>query len=198
MAKKLKKLKKLKQLCFTNREDWRAWLEKNHGSQDEVWLVYYKKHTAKPTIPYDDAVEEALCFGWIDSIVRRIDDQRYMQKYTPRRKGSMWSVPNKRRALKMIRQGRMTPAGKAKIDEAKNNGKWQSAVSLRDAPSIPADLKRALAAHKKARQGFDRLSASLQNRYIWWINSAKKEATRHRRIQQTVELAAAGKQPGTK
>ena len=85
-----------KELYVTNREDWRAWLEQNHATEKEVWLLYYKKHTGKPTIPYDDAVEEALCFGWIDSTVKRIDDEKYTQKFTPRNDRSVWSESNKK------------------------------------------------------------------------------------------------------
>ncbi|MGB2982026.1 MAG: hypothetical protein WBC77_12350, partial [Candidatus Zixiibacteriota bacterium] len=100
-----------KTLYVTNRDDWRAWLRKNHSSQKEVWLIYYKKHTGKPRIPYDDAVEEALCYGWIDSTIKRIDEEKYAQKFTPRSEKSNWSELNKRRAKKMIREGRMTQAG---------------------------------------------------------------------------------------
>jgi uncharacterized protein YdeI (YjbR/CyaY-like superfamily) len=187
-----------KTLYVTNRDNWRAWLEKNHDTAKEIWLIYCKKHSGKPRIPYDDAVEEALCFGWIDSIIKRIDDEKYMQKYTPRRNRSVWSAHNKRRALKMIREGRMTEAGQAKIRQAKKDGTWQNPTSARGTPPIPPDLKKALAANKKARANFDRLAPSHQNRYIWWINSAKREATRQKRIEETVRLAAAGKMLGLK
>src|SRR5256885_14789235 len=104
-----------KTLYVTSRDDWRAWLEKNHETEKEVWLIYYKKHTNRPRIPYDDAVEEALCFGWIDSIVQKIDDERYAQKFTPRKSSSKWSESNKRRVRKLLQEGRMTQAGLAKI-----------------------------------------------------------------------------------
>ena len=112
-----------KTLYITNRVDWRAWLERNNDTEKEVWLIYYKKHTGKPRIPYDDAVEEALCFGWIDSTVKRVDDEKFAQKFTPRKNKSNWSDLNKKRAKKMIREGRMTKAGLTKIEEAKRNGK---------------------------------------------------------------------------
>lgn len=115
-------MKMNKTLYVTNRDDWRAWLNKNHKTEKEVWLIYYKNHTGKPTIPYDVAVEEALCFGWIDSIVKRIDDERYMQKFTPRKTNSNWSELNKKRVKKMIKEGRMTEAGMAKI----NTGAFKS------------------------------------------------------------------------
>ena len=98
-------------IYMRSRAAWRNWLQKNHKARTEVWLVYYKKHTGKPTVTYDDAVEEALCFGWIDSTVRTIDDERYMQKFTPRRPGSVWSETNIKRARRMIDQGLMTESG---------------------------------------------------------------------------------------
>src|SRR5512132_3621352 len=105
-----------KTLYVTDREKWRAWLAKHHRSETEIWLVYYKKQSGRPRIPYDHAVEEAICFGWIDSIVKRLDDERFAQKFTPRRDSTRWSALNKRRLRKLIREGRMTEAGLAKID----------------------------------------------------------------------------------
>lgn len=106
-----------KTLYVTNRDEWRAWLSENHGSEKEIWLVYYKKHTRKPTIPYDDAVEEALCFGWIDGIEKRMDEERYAQRFTPRKAKSNWSESNKRRVKKLLEQGKMTEAGLATINK---------------------------------------------------------------------------------
>src|SRR5678816_4889869 len=107
-----------KTLYVTNRDEWRDWLAKHGQSETEVWLIYYKQQSDRPRIPYDDAVEEALCFGWIDSIVKRIDDEKFAQKFTPRRNTSKWSELNKRRVRKLIREGRMTDAGLARIDAA--------------------------------------------------------------------------------
>lgn len=112
-------MKTTKKLYVKSRDEWRSWLQNNHAAEKEIWLIYYKKHTGKPRIPYDDAVEEALCFGWIDSIVKRIDDEKYIQKYTPRKDKSIWSELNKKRTEKMIKQGRMTEAGLIKIQKAK-------------------------------------------------------------------------------
>lgn len=104
-----------KTLHASNRDAWRAWLDRHHETEQEIWLVFYKKHTGKPGVSYEDAVEEALCFGWIDSIVRRIDDERYAQKFGPRKANSKWSESNKRRVRKMMEEGKMTAAGLAKI-----------------------------------------------------------------------------------
>jgi uncharacterized protein YdeI (YjbR/CyaY-like superfamily) len=109
---------------MTTAEEWRAWLEANHSVEKEVWLMFYKKHAATPCVTYEEATEEALCFGWIDSLMKRIDDEKRALRYTPRRKGSLWSERNKRLVARLIEQGRMTEAGLAKIEEAKQNGGW--------------------------------------------------------------------------
>jgi uncharacterized protein YdeI (YjbR/CyaY-like superfamily) len=179
-----------RRLHITKRDEWRAWLERHHDAEKEVWLVYYKRHTGKPRIPYDDAVEEALCYGWIDSTVKRIDDEKYMQKYTPRKNESVWSELNKIRAERMIRRGRMTEAGLAKIREAKRNGQWGRAGPREYPTEIPHDLKRALGANKKARQNFQNFAPSYRRQFIGWIMSASRDETRRKRIKETVRLAA--------
>jgi uncharacterized protein YdeI (YjbR/CyaY-like superfamily) len=184
-------------LYVTNRDDWRAWLKENHGSQKEVWLVYYKKHTGKPRIPYDDAVEEALCYGWIDSTVKRIDDEKYAQKFTPRNERSNWSELNKKRARKMIKQGRMTRTGLAKFKQA---GKQEDKDTQGKPPKkrlvIPPDLKKALSANKQALENFNNFAPSYRRLYIGWITAAKRKETREKRINQTVKWSADGKKPG--
>lgn len=176
-----------KTLYVSTRKDWRKWLEANHAKKKEIWLIYFKKHTGKPRIPYDDAVEEALCFGWIDSIVKRIDDERFMQKFTPRREKSAWSALNKKRALRLIRRGEMTEAGLALVDEAKKSGAWKNAVSRSTAPAMPADLKKALAANRRAHELWGALAPSRRKLFIGWIEDAKRDDTRSRRIVKTIE-----------
>ncbi len=185
-----------KELYVTNRNEWRDWLENNYDSENEIWLIYYKKHTGKPSIPYDDAVEEALCFGWIDSIVKRIDDEKYTQKYTPRKKKSIWSSLNKKRAKKMIKLGLMTEAGMSKIEDAKKNGEWYKADSPENEPELQPELRKALNANKKARENFNNLAPSYQKQFIGWISSAKREETRAKRIKETVRLSEQNKKPG--
>ena len=172
-----------RRLHITNRDEWRAWLEKHHDAEKEVWLVYYKKRAGKPRIPYEDAVEEALCYGWIDSTVNRIDDEKYMQKFTPRKNESVWSEANKRRAGRMIKHGRMTEAGLAKIREAKRTGQWDRAGRRQYPTEIPHDLKGALAANKKAGQNFENLAPSYRRQLLGWIMSAKRDETRRKRIK---------------
>jgi uncharacterized protein YdeI (YjbR/CyaY-like superfamily) len=187
-----------KTLHVTNREDWRAWLKENHDKEQEVWLIFYKKHTGKPVIPYDDAVEEALCFGWIDSIIKRMDDEKFSRKFTPRKADSKWSELNKKRVKKMIQQGRMTEAGVVLINAAKKSGKWEEVISQPKELNIPPGIKDAISANKKAWENFNQLAPSHQRQYIGWITTAKKEETRQRRLKEALEILAQGKKLGMK
>jgi uncharacterized protein YdeI (YjbR/CyaY-like superfamily) len=171
---------------FKNRKDWRNWLKKNHIIKNEVWLLYYKKHTGKPTIPYDDAVEEALCFGWIDGKVKRIDDEKYKQRYTPRRLNSVWSQHNIQRVKKMIQQGKMTKIGLEKYEYALEHN--TIAPLTKDLPPTPKDLIAALKKVPIAEKNFNKAPPSTKLNYIYWINRAKHNDTRKRRIQQTVVM----------
>lgn len=184
-----------KTLLVKDRKAWRAWLSRNHAKQEGIWLVFYKKHTGKPTISYEDAVQEALCFGWIDSTVRRMDDERYIQMFTPRKKGSNWSDLNKRRVKKLIEQGLMTKAGLQKIEEAKKDGSWRNLDAV-EKLTVPADLLKALSANRKAKDNFAAFSPSRKKAFLYWIGSAKTEATRARRIAETVRLVEMNKMPG--
>ena len=183
-------------LYLQTREEWRDWLKNNHHRQEGIWLVYYKKHTGKPRIPYEDAVEEALCFGWIDSIVKRVDEETYVQKFTPRRKRSVWSKLNKVRAIRLIKSGWMTPLGLEKIEEAKKNGIWQNAYTSKKRVEIPEDLKNALSSNKIAESFFNVLKLSNKNRYINWVNFARRQETRNNRIIKVVKYCAEGIKPG--
>ena len=171
----------------TSREEWRAWLTKHHQSETEVWLIYYKKHTGQPRISYDHAVEEALCFGWVDSIVKRIDDEKFAQKFTPRRDWTKWSALNKRRLRKLIREGRMTEAGLAKIDLVMLGEEAQAKQSTGDL-DIPRFVKQALKSNAKAWENFRSLTPSRRRAYIHLIMDAKKEETRERRLREAVAL----------
>src|SRR5215831_7537782 len=146
----------MKRLYVTNREKWRAWLKKHFQSETEVWLIYFKKHTGRPRISYDHAVEEALCFGWIDSIVKTIDDEKFAQKFTPRRDWTKWSALNKRRLRTLIREGRMTEAGLAKIDRALL-GEEPPAKQSKGELDIPRFVKQALKANAQAWENFRNL-----------------------------------------
>ncbi|MGZ3618766.1 MAG: YdeI/OmpD-associated family protein, partial [Ktedonobacteraceae bacterium] len=172
-----------------DRTGWRNWLEANHATSPGVWLVYYKKHTDQPSIAYADAVEEALCFGWVDSRPNVLDDERYKQLFSPRNPKSPWSKLNKRRVEKLIQEGLMTKVGLDKIEAAKQSGTWNAYDAIEDL-TIPEDLEQALAANPTANQYFQAFSNSSKKNILWWIGSAKQPATRSKRIEETVNLAA--------
>ena len=181
---------------FENRDAWRKWLEKNHDKSSEIWVIYYKKHTKKPTVQYGEAVEEAICFGWIDSTVQTIDEERYRQKYTPRNKTSLWSELNRKRARKMIKAGKMTDAGMAKIEEAKKNSRWDKTYSTSRQFEMPPELEEALKVNKAAWENFNNFAPSYRNLYAGWVGSAKKSETREKRIKEVVERSARNEKPG--
>ncbi len=182
-------------LQVKNRAGWRAWLEKHHATEKEVWLLLYKKGAARPGLSLDDAVEEALCFGWIDGRLRRIDDEKHVLRFSPRRRGSIWSESNKARVQRMIEQGRMTESGLARVREARENGEWDRAALREDVSVVPPDLQMALQANGIAQSDFENLAPSLRKQYIWWIASAKTDPTRQKRIAETVRLVEARPRP---
>ncbi|HEV2851802.1 MAG TPA: YdeI/OmpD-associated family protein [Thermoanaerobaculia bacterium] len=171
-----------KHLYVPTREEWRAWLQEHHARETEVWLVYPKKHTGKPRVSYDDAVEEALCFGWIDSIARRLDEDRYAQKFTPRRDTGNWSASNLKRMERLIAEGRMTPAGLAKFKPVAQPPRYQSDSAL------PPFVEGALKENEAAYRNFQGLPPSHRRNYVRWITEAKKEETRQRRLQEALRL----------
>jgi uncharacterized protein YdeI (YjbR/CyaY-like superfamily) len=175
-----------KTLYVPNREEWRSWLTKHYQSETEVWLIYYKEHTGRPRISYDHAVEEALCFGWIDSIVKRIDDEKFAQKFTPRRDSSRWSALNKRRLRKLIREGRMTEAGLAKVGPGTLSAEPRAKSTGDGDVDVPRFVKQALMAHAKAWKNFRSLSPSRRRAYIRLIMDSKKEETRERRLREAI------------
>jgi len=188
----------LKQLNLTTRQTWRRWLEKNHKTSTGVWLVYHKKHTGKPRIPYNDAVEEAICFGWIDSIIKRLDNDRYMQKFTPRNPRSRWSQLNKKRAARMTKLALMTPAGLAAISDAKKAGRWNPKQPAIPELKMPDDFRRALAKNKEANANFNQLAPSYRKNYLAWILFAKRPETRARRIEEAITLLSRNEKLGMK
>ena len=145
---------------------------------------------------YAEAVEEALCFGWIDSKLRRIDDEKHMQRYTPRRSGSNWSKSNKDRVKRLIEEGRMTEAGMAKVAAAERDGSWDRLNVVEVEMAVPDDLGVALEQEPKARKNFEAFTESQKKQYLWWLASAKRSETRRARIEQIVERAARNEKPG--
>jgi len=186
------------ELYVTNRDDWRRWLRQNHDTKTEVWLIYYKKHTDKPSIPYNDSVEEAICFGWIDNIIKRIDDEKFARKFTPRKAKSKWSELNKKRARKMIEKEKMTETGLTKIREAKKSGEWSKTATQRKEIIIPAYMKEAIAKNEEALTNFNNLAKSYKRQYVGWITSAKRKETRRKRLAEAIKLLEKNEKLGMK
>lgn len=172
-----------------SRAEWRAWLEAHHTRAAGVWLISFKKATGKPHVAYGEAVEEALCFGWVDSKSRSLDEERTMLWFAPRKARSGWSQSNKQRVERLVAEGLMTAAGLAAIEAAKGNGSW-AALDAVEALEIPPDLGSALASHPRAAEHFDAFPRSVKRGILEWIASAKKPATRARRVEETARLAA--------
>ena len=174
------------------RADWRAWLEAHHGRDEGVWLVTYKKATGRPTLSTDDVVEEAVAFGWIDSVPKRVDAERSAVYVAPRRPGSNWSRLSKERVARMEAAGQMAEAGRAAVERAQADGTWTALDDVEDLV-VPADLAAALDARAPARAEWDAFPRSAKRGILEWIHTAKRDATRARRVDETARLAQAGK-----
>jgi len=174
---------------FRSRKEWRAWLQAHHAKESEIWLTHYRVSSSQPGVRHQEAVEEALCFGWIDGRLKKIDDERYKLRYSPRRPNSPWSRINREKAEKLIRSGRMTAAGLARIEEAKKAGTWQRAYTNRTRERMPSDLKKALLENGQAWDNFSRFANTYRNMYIGWVVSAKTRETREKRIARVVAQA---------
>ena len=171
---------------------WRVWLAAHHASEPEIWLIFYKQHTGKSSVEYLDALDEALCFGWIDSLVRRIDDDRYARKFTPRKPGSNWSDINRKRYAALKAAGRLKAPGKARSPETGRRYGPKPTVPS----TMPAYISRAIKATPEAWAFFQTLTEK-QQRYHWgWIHLAKQQKTKDRRLQETVRLLGERKKLG--
>lgn len=186
------------QLYFKIISDWREWLAINYESMKPVWLVFFNKTSGQPTMTYEEAVGEALCYGWIDGMIKNLDDQRYMRRFTRRRAGSKWSELNKSRIDRLINEGRMAGPGLAMINAAKQDGSWNLAARPELDLSMPADLRSALDKNPSAAEFFSSLAPSQKKNFIGWIVSAKRETTRAARIGESVSLLANRKKLGLK
>ena len=182
----------LAMLEVRNREQWRTWLEKHHASSPGIWLVCYKDHTGVKSIPYEDTVREALCFGWIDSLVKRLDADRYARKLTPRRPTSKWSDINRKRWAELKAAGLLTPAGLVAAP-TKNTYAPRPVI-----PDLPAYIAKALKTRSKAWEFFLKLAPTDRRSFVVWIHTAKRAETRERRIRESIRLLAAGKKLGLK
>ena len=178
----------LEELYVPDRESWRKWLEANHGGKKGVWLVFYKTHAGRPSLPYDSAVEEALCYGWIDSIIKKLDEDRYARKFTPRKPHSVWSKSNIERIERMVKEGRMSEAGLSIVEQSKKNGEFVEAETPPEEIEPPQSMIEAMAANGVALENFNRLARSHKRQYVAWLLNAKKDETRRKRLAEIVEL----------
>jgi uncharacterized protein YdeI (YjbR/CyaY-like superfamily) len=174
------------------RGDWRAWLAEHHASTDGVWLVSWKRATGRPAVEYDAAVEEALCFGWIDSLARTLDDERSMLLFTPRKPGSGWSRSNKERIARLEAAGLIEPAGAAVIEAARADGSWTALDDVENLV-VPDDLAAAFAARPGAAEHWESFPRSVKRGILAWIYGAKRPATRAKRVEETADEAAEGR-----
>jgi len=172
----------------TSQTAWRQWLQENHSSKQAVWLVCYKKQTKKPTVFWSDAVDEALCFGWIDSVRKTLDEEKFIQFFSRRKPNGTWSKVNKEKIIQLIESGRMTQAGFASIERAKQNGSWTILDEVEELV-IPNDLETEFIDKPNAKDFFLSLSKSVRKAILQWLVLAKRPETRQKRITQIVELA---------
>lgn len=172
-------------LFFKTQKDWELWLEAHHAQEKSIKMLMYKKHTKIPCISYEEALEIALCFGWIDGKLNRIDDTKHTILFSPRRKRSIWSKKNKTAILKLIEEGRVRPQGLAKVEEAKANGRWDDA--LIDEDSLPKVLADALEENPDAKTFYESLPMSAKKHYNWWIIEAKRDETKKKRVTKSIE-----------
>ena len=180
---------------FSSRGAWEAWLEGRHTTSEGLWLKIAKKRSGIETVSYDEAIEVALCYGWIDGQVRRFDEDYYMQRFTPRRPRSRWSKVNRKKATELIKRGKMKAAGLREVERAKADGRWDAAYDAPSTATVPDDLRRELEKNEKAREFFSELDG--RNRYaiLYQIQDAKKPETRARRIAKYAAMLAEQKKP---
>jgi uncharacterized protein YdeI (YjbR/CyaY-like superfamily) len=172
-------------------EAWRHWLAEHHDSESEVWLVFHKRHTGLPSIAYGDAVDEALCFGWIDSLITRLADDRFARKFTPRKPDSRWSTINRKRYARLKAEGRLTPAGLERPPTDRSG-------DLPNIPKVPRYIATELRKHPSAWEFFQSLAPSYRRQYLAWIDSAKQDATRSKRLREAIRRLEARQKPGMK
>ena len=180
---------------FRSRAAWEKWLDAHEGDEAGVWLKFAKKGSGVTTVTYAEALEAALCYGWIDAQMKGLDETYYLQRFTPRRARSKWSKINREAATRLIEAGMMQPPGLREVERAKADGRWDAAYDSSATATVPEDLERALRRNKKAREFFETLSPSSRYSILYRIQDAKRPETRARRIAQFVEMLARGEKP---
>ena len=187
-------MKDVKEYCPSDKQNWRNWLELNHKKKEAVWLIFYKKKSPNYNLSWSDSVDEALCFGWIDSVKKTIDTEKYKQYFSKRKEKSNWSKVNKDKVKTFIEQGLMKEEGYNSIEIAKQNGSW-TILDQVEALVIPEDLKGEFVNYKGAIEYFDSLSKSVKKILLYWVVSAKRKETRQKRILEIVENASKNLKP---
>ena len=189
----------MKTVEVSNRAKWRAWLTAHHDTEAEIWLVYYKKGAGKASVDYEASVEEALCYGWVDSIIKKLDETKYVRKFTPRKDDSKWSPSNIKRIKKLLKEGLMTEHGLQKVEAAKRSGKWDDPVQSPELNfEMHPEFARALVRNKRAKETFKSLAPTYQKQYLGWIEVAKKSETKSKRIREAIRLLEIGEKLGPK
>jgi len=182
-------------IIVSSRQEWRRWLGEHHTELKEIWLVYFKKHTGKPTLTKSEAIDEAICFGWIDSIVQGIDDECYMQKFTPRRQKSTWSELNKKRVDLLESQDLIQPAGMRVIKAARQSGEWNKDRQLVVPREIPQQFLDELSKSVDAQLAWEKLPPSHRKQFLLWISQAKREETLQKRCKKTIIMLTSHQSP---
>jgi uncharacterized protein YdeI (YjbR/CyaY-like superfamily) len=188
MASLTKSVSELSVLSFDTSDEWFDWLEKHHSTSDGIWIRFFKKSSGVTKLNYDQALEGALCYGWIDSQVKGYDDKSWIQKYTPRRSKSIWSKINTEHIARLIKEGKMKPAGLAQVEAAKSDGRWDVAYHPAKTMTMPDDFLKELAKNKKAEAFFKTLNKTNTYAIGWRLQTAKKQETRERRMKAIIEM----------
>jgi uncharacterized protein YdeI (YjbR/CyaY-like superfamily) len=179
-------------IYFESRAALRAWFEANHETAEELWIGYHKKATGRPSVSWSETVDEALCFGWIDSQKRGLDERHFLQRFTPRRPGGRWSKINREKAEALLAAGAMRPAGLAEVEAAKADGRWEAAYEGQRAAEVPGDLRRELDANPAAAEFFAELDSANRYAIVYRLGDAKKPETRERRLRKFVAMLERG------
>ncbi|HXF50021.1 MAG TPA: YdeI/OmpD-associated family protein [Verrucomicrobiae bacterium] len=179
--------------AFKTAKDWKKWLEKNHAKSLGIWLRFFKKGSGIPSVTYAEALDEALCYGWIDSQLQKYDEVSYLQKFTPRRPKSPWSKRNIEHVARLEKEGRMRPAGKREVEAARADGRWEVAYDSSGTMELPADFLKELSKNKKAKAFFEKLNRANTYAIAWRLQTAKRPETRKRRMKALLEMLKTGK-----
>lgn len=187
----------MKTIEVKGRAEWRAWLAANHDQEDEIWLIYYKKTMEKPSIAYSDSLDEALCFGWVDSLIKKINEEKYARKFTPRKDNSKWSLVNENHVKRLIHDGLMTEHGLKKVEAAKRSGSWDNPTQKPELDlTMPPEFAQALKRNPQAEDFFNNLATTYQKHYLAWIITAKRPETKAGRIAESIQLLSKRKKLG--